>query len=40
MWKWLGDVDPAGIDYTVDPARGESFYAAIRTYWPSLGTAR
>ncbi len=26
-----------GIDYTVDPARGERFYAAIRTYWPGLG---
>jgi len=25
-----------GIDYTVDPRRGDKFYAAIRTYWPSL----
>ena len=25
-----------GIDYTVDPSRGEKFYAAIRTYWPGL----
>jgi len=24
------------IDYTVDPRRGEAFYAAIRTYWPEL----
>ena len=24
------------IDYTVDPRRGEKFYAAIRTYWPGL----
>jgi L-2-hydroxyglutarate oxidase LhgO len=24
------------IDYTVDPARGEVFYAAVRTYWPDL----
>lgn len=24
------------IDYTVDPARAESFYAAIRSYWPGL----
>jgi L-2-hydroxyglutarate oxidase LhgO len=24
------------IDYAVDPGRAESFYAAIRTYWPSL----
>jgi L-2-hydroxyglutarate oxidase LhgO len=26
----------SSVDYTVDPARGEAFYAAIRTYWPSL----
>lgn len=25
-----------GVDYTVDPARGESFYASIRKYWPGL----
>lgn len=24
------------VDYSVDPARGESFYAAIRRYWPGL----
>ncbi len=24
------------IDYEVDPARGEKFYAAIRSYWPGL----
>ncbi|MFO1091455.1 MAG: NAD(P)/FAD-dependent oxidoreductase [Hyphomicrobiales bacterium] len=24
------------IDYTVNPARAESFYAAIRRYWPGL----
>lgn len=24
------------MDYTVDPARGERFYAAIRRYWPEL----
>jgi len=24
------------LDYHVDPARGESFYAAIRRYWPDL----
>ncbi|WP_043363615.1 NAD(P)/FAD-dependent oxidoreductase [Belnapia sp. F-4-1] len=24
------------IDYEVDPRRGESFYAAIRRYWPEL----
>jgi L-2-hydroxyglutarate oxidase LhgO len=25
-----------GIDYAVDPRRGERFYAAIRRYWPGL----
>ena len=25
-----------GVDYTVDPRRGARFYAAIRSYWPSL----
>jgi L-2-hydroxyglutarate oxidase LhgO len=24
------------IDYTVDPARADSFYTAVRTYWPDL----
>jgi L-2-hydroxyglutarate oxidase LhgO len=24
------------LDYRVDPARGEAFYAAIRRYWPGL----
>ncbi|MGA0393216.1 MAG: NAD(P)/FAD-dependent oxidoreductase [Rhodospirillales bacterium] len=34
---WLEDDSHiTGIDYTVDPARGERFYAAIRTYWPGL----
>lgn len=28
--------DPAGIDYTVDPARAEPFYRAIRSYLPGL----
>lgn len=32
--EWLeGDVC---TDYSVDPRRAESFYAAIRTYWPAL----
>jgi L-2-hydroxyglutarate oxidase LhgO len=34
--EWLGDINPAAIDYTVNPARGESFYAAVRTYWPAM----
>ncbi|MDA0997505.1 MAG: NAD(P)/FAD-dependent oxidoreductase [Proteobacteria bacterium] len=25
-----------GVEYTVDPKRGDKFYAAIRTYWPGL----
>jgi L-2-hydroxyglutarate oxidase LhgO len=25
-----------GLDYTVDPHRADSFYAAIRRYWPDL----
>lgn len=34
--EWLETDDPAQIDYRVDPARGDSFYAAIRRYWPGL----
>ncbi len=26
----------SGIEYTVDPKRGDLFYAAIRKYWPAL----
>jgi len=29
--EWISEVD-----YTVDPGRGDAFYAAIRTYWPEL----
>ena len=32
--EWLADDGP--IDYRVNPARGESFYAAIRRYWLKL----
>jgi len=32
--EWLPD--EGAIDYTVNAARGESFYAAIRRYWPGL----
>ncbi|MEP0941483.1 MAG: NAD(P)/FAD-dependent oxidoreductase [Rhizobiaceae bacterium] len=28
-----------GVDYEVDPSRGEKFYAAIRSYWPDLPDA-
>ena len=24
------------LDYTVDPSRSDSFYAAVRKYWPAL----
>jgi L-2-hydroxyglutarate oxidase LhgO len=24
------------LDYTVDPARGDEFYGAVRKYWPDL----
>jgi L-2-hydroxyglutarate oxidase LhgO len=39
--EWLAADDPAVaapelIDYRVDPARGDGFYAAIRRYWPDL----
>lgn len=34
--EWLSITDPDQIDYTVDPARSQSFYAAIRRYWPGL----
>lgn len=32
--EWLAD--EGAIDYSVNAARGESFYAAIRRYWPGL----
>jgi L-2-hydroxyglutarate oxidase LhgO len=34
--EWLDEADPARVDYSVDPKRAESFYAAIRRYWPAL----
>jgi len=34
--EWLSVTDPAAIDYSVDPARANSFYDAIRAYWPGL----
>src|SRR5690606_5126766 len=35
--EWLGkETSPANLDYSVDPQRGDSFYAAIRSYWPEL----
>lgn len=35
--QWLeGDARGDALDYTVDPARAEAFYAEIRRYWPAL----
>jgi L-2-hydroxyglutarate oxidase LhgO len=34
--EWLTTTNPAEVDYTVDPRRADSFYAAIRRYWPGL----
>jgi L-2-hydroxyglutarate oxidase LhgO len=34
--EWLDIESPEQIDYTVDPARAASFYAAVRKYWPAL----
>ncbi len=37
---WLPPHDtpaaPTGIDYAVDPARGDRFYGEVRRYWPDL----
>lgn len=34
--EWLPVDRPEQIDYTVDPARAEGFYAEVRRYWPDL----
>lgn len=34
--EWLEHNDPVRVDYVVDIKRGDSFYAAIRRYWPTL----
>jgi L-2-hydroxyglutarate oxidase LhgO len=34
--EWLDHNDPDRIDYRVDAARSDSFYEAVRTYWPGL----
>lgn len=36
--EWVNTMTTGGVipNYTVDPSRGESFYAAIRRYWPTL----
>ena len=34
--EWLDIQNEEQIDYTVDPKRVESFYEAVRRYWPEL----
>lgn len=34
--EWLDIDEEYQINYTVDPKRGEGFYAAVRQYWPGL----
>lgn len=34
--EWQIGQDPDALSYSVDPARADKFYAAIRTYWPGL----
>ena len=34
--EWLDTKDPEEINYAVDPRRADSFYAAVRRYWPAL----
>ena len=34
--EWLDVQSPEQIDYRVDPARADGFYAEVRRYWPEL----
>ena len=34
--EWLDVATPEQIDYSVDPARADGFYAEVRRYWPEL----
>jgi L-2-hydroxyglutarate oxidase LhgO len=34
--EWLDVQRPEDIDYRVDPARADGFYAEVRRYWPGL----
>ena len=34
--EWLEAAEVGALDYAVDPARAESFYAEVRKYWPAL----
>ncbi len=34
--EWLASNDPDLVDFSVDPARADAFYASVRRYWPDL----
>jgi L-2-hydroxyglutarate oxidase LhgO len=34
--EWLDITAETEVDYSVDPRRGDGFYAAVRRYWPGL----
>ena len=34
--EWLDTNAPDAVDFAVDPARAESFYASVRRFWPGL----
>jgi L-2-hydroxyglutarate oxidase LhgO len=34
--EWLDAQSPEQIDWRVDPARADAFYAEVRRYWPAL----
>ena len=34
--EWLDVASPEEIDWRVDPARADGFYAEVRRYWPGL----
>jgi L-2-hydroxyglutarate oxidase LhgO len=38
--EWLDVQAPEQIDYRVDPARADGFYAEVRRYWPGLPEGR
>lgn len=35
-WLTHSSTDPKAMDYSVDPARADAFYAEVRHYWPGL----
>jgi len=34
--EWLAETNPEALNYDVEAARAERFYASIRRYWPAL----